>query len=156
MDDKTKPALLRFMELPSNNRSLFVRAAWILPFMACATRVVGFQRLQRWIEGRNGRREKKDDRTRTSPSTVARMVLVAARYGIARGNCLSRSLSLCYLLRHEGYDPHLRLGGRQEGISFEAHAWVELDGMAVDDQDDGCASFVPFSVHLNNEFTTQK
>ena len=83
------------------------------------------------------------------------MVFCAARY-VVHVNCLSRSLALCYLLRREGLDACLRLGGRRQGKSFEAHAWVELNGRVFDTSDDVRGLFAPFSVHLANELTSRK
>lgn len=156
MDGRTKSALTRFAALPPNERWLFVRAMWMLALMALAPRFLSWQTVQHWVEQRNRRLSSKKCGARTGSRTVTRIVFAATRYGFVRGNCLSRSLALCYLLRQEGHDARLRLGGRREAKSFEAHAWVELDGQAVDNRDDTCSSFVPFPVHLNSEFKIQR
>lgn len=149
-------AIRRFAGLPSPEQRLFLRAIWWLPVMACATRLLRLRELQSWIERPSSRRNEKNRAIGLGPSSVERMVVSAARYGVVHGNCLSRSLTLCYLLRSYGFDACLRLGGRRQGRSFEAHAWVELDNRVFDSTGDVRRLFAPFSVHLTNELTPPK
>ncbi len=119
--------------------------------MICAMRFVALRRVQQWIELPDLPLGNKKTARRTNPRTIARITFAAAGYGLVRGNCLSRSLTLCYLLRREGYDARLRLGGRHEFKRFEAHAWVELNGEPVDEHDEIRGSFVPFPIQFNTE-----
>jgi hypothetical protein len=64
-----------------------------------------------------------------------RVVEIAARHGVARGTCLSRSLTLLELLRREGVSGELRIGVREPGATFEAHAWVEHRGVVLNDDE---------------------
>lgn len=59
-------------------------------------------------------------------------------YGTERG-CLRRSLVVGHLLRHRA--PVLRIGVHAGGSSFAAHAWVEVDGVRVEDDNDGVVPF---------------
>ena len=70
------------------------------------------------------------------------MVRVAASYGPYRAKCLPRSVALWTLLRRHGYDPQLQIGVRNGVRGFEAHAWVELDGIALG-QNAADRAFVP-------------
>lgn len=84
------------------------------------------------------------------------MMEAASRYGLARGNCLSKSLVLWHLLRREGVMATLRVGGRKEGKQFEAHAWVELDGFAINDSGGLRESFVPFNGTESGEWIAER
>jgi transglutaminase-like putative cysteine protease len=53
----------------------------------------------------------------------------AGRYGPA-GTCLPKSLALAWMLRGRGVAATVRIGVRTAG-GFEAHAWVECEGVAV-------------------------
>ena len=156
MKTGNRPAILRFATLSRGEQGLFLRAVCLLPTMACATAIFRWQKVQCWIDGHYSRRSKTEDANGVDASVIERMVFSAARYGIVGGNCLSRSLTLCYLLKRAGFNASLRLGGRRQGQSFEAHAWVELDGRSLDDPDDIHEPFTPFSIHLTNELTSQK
>lgn len=59
-------------------------------------------------------------------------------YGNERG-CLRRSLVVGHLLRHRS--PVLRIGLHAQAASFAAHAWVEVDGVRVEDDNDGVVAF---------------
>jgi hypothetical protein len=46
---------------------------------------------------------------------------------------LSRSTSVWWLLRRRGVPAELRIGVRKSHRELKAHAWVECQGMAVND-----------------------
>jgi len=55
----------------------------------------------------------------------------AGRY-VPGATCLAKSVALAWLLRRRGVDVVVRIGARMDpGLS--AHAWVELDGIALSD-----------------------
>ena len=76
------------------------------------------------------------------PWVIARMVRIAATYGPFPARCLPRAVVLWALLRRQGVDAEIKLGVRRGDRGVEAHAWVELDGVALE-QDTGEPSFVP-------------
>jgi hypothetical protein len=153
-------ALRRFIRLSPAERVLFCRSAILLPLIACALRIFGLPKVQAELERHRKRADLRKSvgarQDSENVSTIARMAAAASRYGLVRGNCLSQSLLLWYLLRQEGHNARMRLGGRREGKAFEAHAWVEIDGQAVNGRDDVRELFTPFEVHVNHEFTPQK
>jgi hypothetical protein len=64
---------------------------------------------------------------------VARVVAMASRHTPAPNSCLHRSLALWWLLRRRRFDSHLHFGARRQESGFEAHAWVEHNGVVVFD-----------------------
>lgn len=71
---------------------------------------------------------------RGAVASVAWAVTRAARYGVFRPQCLVRSLAIQRMLRRRGVlTSALRLGVRKKDGSFQAHAWIELDGVVVGD-----------------------
>ncbi len=48
--------------------------------------------------------------------------------------CLQRSFALTYLLRKHGVAAHLILGAQK--LPFKAHAWVEVNGQALNERSD--------------------
>lgn len=68
---------------------------------------------------------------RGAVQVTCRMVRAAARYSLAQFTCLEESLTLWYLLRKRGINVCLRIGVRKEKERFEAHAWVEHGGEAL-------------------------
>jgi hypothetical protein len=53
--------------------------------------------------------------------------------------CLQRSFVTTYLLRRHGVAAHMVLGAQK--IPFKAHAWVEVDGRAINERSDVQATY---------------
>jgi len=72
------------------------------------------------------------------------MVQLAAIY-CQWAKCLPKSLVLWGLLRHQGIEnSELRIGVRRDAENFEAHAWVECEGIALNDTLDVRSRFAMF------------
>lgn len=74
---------------------------------------------------------------------LARAVDIAAHNTWPRPTCLSRSLALWRMLAAEGVPAVVRLGVSRPGDGFEAHAWVEVGGLVVNDAPDVASRFRP-------------
>jgi hypothetical protein len=101
------------------------KASALILLSAIAPHTAGFQRTINFIE-RLGR-----GRPRPAAASV-RAIRRARSYGLFRGNCLSQSLALLWLLRRSGHDGVLRIGVKSEAGRLLSHAWVELDGETID------------------------
>ena len=75
---------------------------------------------------------------------TCRMVKAGAHYGIARPTCLGESLTLWYLLQKQGVPAALRIGVRKVSEKFEAHAWVESAGAALNQQEEPHQHYAAF------------
>ena len=97
-------------------------------------RVTRFDRvralLQRTVPARPGQTRSRQAESATVAQT-ARIVNLAARVAPASSTCLHRSLTLWWLLARRGISSNLRVGVRRDDPRFQAHAWVEFDGTAV-------------------------
>ena len=87
---------------------------------------------------------------RVAEATLARARAVARLVGIAssrvplRVACLHRSIVLWRLLRREGIPCELKLGARTDAGPFEAHAWVECAGVALNESEPDLARYSAF------------
>jgi len=79
-------------------------------------------------------------RANTVIDNVVTAVDRAARY-VPGGTCLPKSLALAWMLRGSGVAATIRIGVKTAG-QFEAHAWVECNGVAVQDVPPGYASIL--------------
>lgn len=75
---------------------------------------------------------------------IARLVGIAAAHVPLDVACLHRSLVLWRLLRRRGISCELRLGAGTTGGPFEAHAWVECAGVALDEDADHLSRYRAF------------
>lgn len=129
-----------FAALPREHRLALVSAMWMIPAFAILLRVLGFRRCERLACGAGFDCQ---PRTAATYAPYARLVLWAARYGIWPGNCLSRSLTLCRLMRNRFVNASIQIGVRRGTSGLEAHAWVEVDGVPVNDAADIAIRFQP-------------
>jgi len=113
---------------------MFRRAAILLRLVRWSLRLRGYgktytslqKRLHPQAPGAETRPEVRDE-----VQVKCRMVRAAVRYSLAQFTCLEESLTLWFLLRKQGIPACLRIGVRTENGKFEAHAWVEHDGEAL-------------------------
>ena len=124
-------AWLRWRRLGADDRAETIRAAVLLPLYALAVRSVMLPRLLEMIAARRTRRSRVplDGAVDLSVRAVAR----AAAHAPFPSACLTRSLTLMYLLRRRGVPAELKIGARLQNGTLDAHAWVEHDGIALND-----------------------
>jgi hypothetical protein len=130
--------LRRFSVLDSEARDIFLRAAALLPVISLSLRIRGFRATQQSLQNLSffSKADKRFPENVTDSEHVAfavRMVNAAARHCWGRPTCLEKSLALWWLLRRRGITSSVRIGARKAGAKFEAHAWVECEGAALNE-----------------------
>jgi hypothetical protein len=134
-----------FTHLSSEERSLLLQALVLLPLVALSLRFSGLRLTQYLLSYLP-----KTSQASLSGSTVsqawttARMVRVAVRYNRLWANCLKRSLVLWALLHRQGIPSQLQIGVQQTAGKFSAHAWVESQGMVLNEEPGVHLQFTPF------------
>jgi len=147
--------LRRFRELPRAAKAEFLRAALVLPLITITLRVRGFRATQRFLQTRlrpaipaliEAAAEEQTQR-------VCRAILAAVRLAPIPYSCLERSLALWWLLARRGIASQLRIGARKGGGQFEAHAWVERNGVAIGEPEGAHAHYAAFSKEFSGELS---
>lgn len=125
--------LARWRSLQAADRFVVVGAFFGLLLVAVLIACLGVfrtRRLMEWstrgIPFRPVQEQDIDDARRLSD-----LIGYAGRSGIVALGCLPQSLLLHRRLRARGLDSSLRIGVRRDASGFAAHAWVELDGIAL-------------------------
>ena len=73
------------------------------------------------------------------------MVAIAAAHGIYRANCLKQSLVLWWLLSRRGIKSEIVFGAQRDVVDdFNAHAWVECNGINLSDSEEVQQRFAAF------------
>lgn len=83
------------------------------------------------------------------PKNLARLANAAANHSPIGAACLTRSLTLWWLLRRRGIDGKLRIGVSNDTGGFEAHAWVEYEGTVINDSAASVQRFAAFDEALH-------
>ena len=121
--------LRQLRSLKPVGRRVFLQAAILLPFTALGLRLFGLMNVYAGLgrlAGHPGQAPPADEVARVR--RARRVIRYLGQNGPYRGNCLSRSLILWWLLRRQGIESDLRIGVQNEAGRFQAHAWVEYQG----------------------------
>ena len=126
--------LRRFNALERGARGIFLRAAVLLPLISLSLRARGFRKTQASLQ-KHLSSPKNAGHTFApgSADLTVRMVRAAVRHSLGHPTCLEESLALWWLLGRQGISSELRIGVRKHDEKFEAHAWVEREGRAVNE-----------------------
>jgi hypothetical protein len=137
-----------FWRLSGYARGIVLEAAAALAATWVGLRLAGFRRWKAslaWLApGATAPAGAMEPALVDSAREIARLEQAAARHLFFRANCLEQSLTLWWLLQRRGIAAELRIGARKEDGRFEAHAWVEFDGAALNDAGEEHLHFVPF------------
>lgn len=140
----------KFFGLNARERGNLLAALILLPATTLLIRLIGVRRTQAIL---TPRRFEPSQQTRADQWAeavdTARMVNIARNQGIHRALCLPHSLVLVYLLRRRGLPCELMIGAQISDQEFAAHAWVELDGIPLNDEGGIENSFRAFSIDWN-------
>src|ERR1700735_3515492 len=145
----------RFWRLDGRSRGVALEVAAGLAVTRVGLRVAGLRNWQRAL-GRLASAtssdtppEGLDESSRIAlVRTIARLEESAARHVIFHPTCLERSLTLWCLLRRRGIPAELCVGARKEAGIFEAHAWVECEGVAINGTSESEITFERFATNL--------
>lgn len=135
-----------FWRLERSDRTLLLQALVLLPVVAISLKLWGLQQTQTVLAQLLPVREIPIQSSNQIPQvwTTTRMVRTAARYNGVWANCLKKSLVLWWLLRRQGISSELRIGVQRLEGKFSAHAWVECDGVVLNDRPDVRQQFAMF------------
>ena len=134
----------RYSALGRADRRLLRQAFIGLALADLSLRSAGFARLiQRKLTA--SRRDGGGSVAVNLPERYAHWLEVASRHHVVHARCLHRSLVLHQWLLRDGLASQLKIGVRKEGRMLHAHAWVELDGLAVHEHPGALAAFTPLA-----------
>ena len=138
--------LRRLRELPAADRWRLAQATLGLPINAAGVRLAGFRKWGAYLARATATGGRQAGGGLQAARQTWLLVQWAARYGPYAGNCLSRSLTLWWLLRRQGLESELRIGVSTAGGRFEAHAWIEFQGIVINDRPDVRERFGAFDM----------
>jgi hypothetical protein len=145
--------LRRFRALDGPAQKLFLQSLALLPLVSLSLRWSGFRATQTALQKiiRNPLAEQNPDHVSRRIALTAHMVNAAGRHGVFPPSCLAKSLTLWGLLGRQGIDSRLRIGIRKEKDSFEAHAWVEREGTALNEPDEHHRHYAAFDAAFSSQ-----
>jgi len=144
--------LRRFSALDPGARNLFLRATFLLPFVSLSLRWRGFRATQSFLQKLLSLTAAERDSSLAAErlALTAHLVNSADRYGLIHASCLAKSLTLWWLLERQGIASDLRIGIRKENGKFEAHAWVERAGAALNEPEENHRHYAAFDAAFSS------
>jgi len=130
---------------------LLVEAGLLPVVIPAGFRLLGVSRTQAWLRRWTlfpaaGFQVRRDSREAILLARQAQRV-VKRKLGI-QGPCLVRSLTLWTLLLRRGVETELRVGVRKRNGKVEAHAWVEFQGVPVNENESVVGSYEVYPLPL--------
>lgn len=138
--------LRRFRALDLPAQKLFLCALAMLPAISLSLRWTGFKATQAMLRELlpASPTEQNSDAVDERLALTSRMINAADRHGPVHPSCLVKSLTLWWLLERQGIQSQLRIGIRKEKDGFEAHAWVERKGVALNEPEERHRHYAAF------------
>jgi len=115
-------------------RHMLVHLFFLLPATWVALRVRGFNKARSMAELPPLSPKRPELPAMAFAQRCAELTAIAARNGLYRANCLHQSLALSRVLQRHGLPARLKIGVLPHARPFQAHAWVELDGIPLGQQ----------------------
>ena len=113
-----------------------LRLGLLIPLVEVCLRCVGLKRTQRALmslASTLNRRHKKPLSSACAQQLACALDHANHHYSIYQATCLTRSLALLFLLARRGAAADVCLGVRTFTGRFEAHAWIEYNGIALNE-----------------------
>jgi hypothetical protein len=118
-----------FLNLPPEERALFVRSLFLMLGVRIGLRLLPFKRILRWLN-RNRRSSISREPDFRSVKRVVKFVEKAGDR--MNATCLERAVAVQYLLARAGHPAVLRIGVQPpQGGRLLAHAWIEYYGKVI-------------------------
>lgn len=138
----------KFRALTLREKALLTAAILSLPIVRVALRYLGFRRVSGFLARippslTPGLTGQPDEMDLARAISTAALVRIAADRGLCSANCLEQSMALWWLLRVQNIESEIVIGVRKHP-RFEAHAWVELQSIVLNDREQVKTDFTPF------------
>ena len=142
-----------FRRLKTSEKKIVLEAGTLLAVTWVGLRLAGFRRWKNWMEhlkpmavaeAANIPEGSSRQYLSDAAASFARLEAAGARHFPIRTNCLENSFALYWLLRRHHIPATLRMGARKMDGRLEAHAWVESEGIVLDNTLSDHLPFVPF------------
>jgi hypothetical protein len=126
-----------FVQLTWQERWLLFQSFVFLALIAAGLHLMNFQRLRSLLlRFSSVSSDVCGDAALEQAFATSRLVQAAASRMHFNITCLARSTTLWWLLRRQGIASEIRIGINQQEGEFQAHAWVEIDSIVLNDKAD--------------------
>lgn len=140
----SRGALRKFRQLSGLQQRTVLLVVVLIPVCWLALRIFGVGRVLKWLRTDSDASALSAEALEVVTS-LGHAVNVAGRSHFLPMSCLTRSVLLAWLLRWRGVGARVRIGAKLSSGRLAAHAWVECQGVPVNDRRDIAGEFAPFN-----------
>lgn len=127
---KVRRKFKRLRQMPMRDQ-LMIAEAWVtLAWFDLAVSLLPYDWWRSQLLDRPGTNKAKQT---VPPRCVVTSVNLAAKNHLRRMNCLRQTLTLRSMLARRGYPSSMRFGAQQRLGKLSAHAWLECQGVILND-----------------------
>ena len=130
--------------------SVLLRSPFIYPFVYVRLRQGGFKQALLWVHPDAAKSSGLPPGEELQLARETSYALsVGLKYGVWKPNCVTRSVALAWFLSRKAISCDIRIGvpgalNADNAADFTAHAWVETQGMVLNDSQQISQKFQPF------------
>ena len=125
--------LQRWWQLPAAERRVALGLLLLLPVIDVSLRILGLQRSWAWLAWWTPAADSVVDSHALAAATrVADLARAVGNRSLWPTSCLRQALAVWLLLRRRHLPAELKIGVTRREPPFQAHAWVDLNGVALD------------------------
>ena len=129
----------RFGQYAPTEQGLLIQALVLLPLVSLSLKLGGLSRTQTWLKWLLKIPSASvlilpESASIPQARKTSELVNLVVRYNRPWATCLNESLLLEWLLHRQHIDSQLQIGVRRTNGKFEAHAWIECQGMVLNDR----------------------
>ncbi|MEO8001895.1 MAG: lasso peptide biosynthesis B2 protein [Arenimonas sp.] len=127
----------KWFALTWQEKSLLLQFIFWLPWIAFSLKFFGYLRTRNFLSRHVAKSElhQADTAELARAERIAQLLSIAGRHGFMYATCLRQSVLLEYWLKRQGLAAEIKIGVRKENAMFDAHAWVELNGIPLAQDD---------------------
>ena len=134
--------LKQFFDLNTRDRWLFLHAFFSLPIIELGIRVFGLKKAMGFLAVKKPANASPDERLAETALHEASLIRTAARNTPLPARCVARTLYQWRRLLKQGEETTVCIGMDQANdTGFHAHAWLEHDGVVLNDDPSAISSF---------------
>ncbi len=125
--------LKKWLALTGPEKFQLMQFVFWLPWISFSLKFFGYLRTRNFLSRgiAQSKLHQADTAELARAERIAELLAIAGRHGFISATCLRQSVLLEYWLKRQGFNAEIKIGVRKEANLFDAHAWVELNGIPL-------------------------
>lgn len=127
----------KIRSMPARDQVLLAGMVVLVPIMDASLKMMGYRKTRQLAECLSSRRSARSATPHDidQGELLGQIASIAGRRGLVEASCLRQALAVYLTLRWRGLSPKLELGVDRRGARPDMHAWVELGGRRLAQQE---------------------